>query len=324
MNRTYNLVSSVKGGCGKTTFSVWLTYYLSDMRIKAGGMTLLLDMDLLGTSMQYLLTGAEKEQDCLNDIFKVSRDKSRNLEKRMTLSDGVTMNVIFSSMDSTEKTKFKSGKGSSYSPVVKHSVFKKGFSEILNKNKNINGEEVQHFVFDMPPNSDGFSDVAMECVFGRKDSVVKKKDRTNLFIMVGSEMGQTVATIEELKDIFCSRGDKIPNRIFIVFNCNTKGKMEDQNYDIRKEKIIGALKDMGLAEKEKNNIYFLVMYESEAYAQKIGIDGEGLISDKIVISEVLPQLPIRKIAQMKEEKAPFKDIKADEEKELLLNLILGE
>lgn len=275
---TYNLVHSVKGGCGKTTFSIWLSYYLNEPQAES----LLIDMDLLGTSMQVLIYGNDEvssETAYTNDIFQSVKNNSRRFSRKIDWGTDKHLHIIFSSMDYREKDRFKAGKQSGYTPVVKHSMFRLGLRELIKHHKTIDGKVVSHFIFDMPPNSDGFSDAAMECIFNPKHSDLKDADRKNLFMMIGVDWGQTVATIGELKTLFLHEDENEPDRIFIVINRNLGDQFDADNYVRRKKEIEEAINDWQLSEETKNKIVFLQMRHSDYYT-KLGIDGIGLRNAK--------------------------------------------
>lgn len=267
---TYNLINSVKGGCGKTTFSIYLARYLRK--------SLLIDMDLLGTSMQVLVYGndnSSRNTAYTNDVFQKIENNRKKFVDKIDLNNGECINVIFSTMDNTEKDKFKGGKHSGYTPVVKHSMFRQGLKELLKHHKTLDGERIEHFVFDMPPNSDGFSDAAMECIFNPRYSYLAENDRKNLFMMIGADWGQTIAAIYELKTLLLREDGNEPDRIFVVINCNLGNYFEVSDYNSRKHEIEKALNTWHLKEELKNKIIFLKMKHNEYYT-KLGIAGKGL------------------------------------------------
>lgn len=267
---TYNLINSVKGGCGKTTFSIWLAYWLDK--------SLLIDMDLLGTSMQVLIYGRADESHetaYTNDVFQGGKSNKKKFVKKVRLENNKCMNIIFSSMDYKEKDRFKAGKHSGYTPVVKHSMFRLGLRELLRNHKTLDGERVEHFIFDMPPNSDGFSDAAMECIFNLKHSALKLTDRKNLFMMIGADWGQTIATINALKTLLLHGDDSEPNRIFLIINHSLGDGFSDKDYEDRKDKIETELKASGLKEATKKKIVFLKMVHNKHYAE-LGIAKRAL------------------------------------------------
>ncbi|MCI8614826.1 MAG: ParA family protein [Lachnospiraceae bacterium] len=323
---TYNLVNSVKGGCGKTTFSIWMAYYLEA--------ALLIDMDLLGTSMQIIFHG--NTDTCqgafTNDVFKGVKNSKKRFVEKVELEDGGHINVIFSSMDYLEKEKFKSGRYSGYTPAVKHNIFRLGLRELIKYNKSIDGELVEHFIFDMPPNSDGFSDAAMECIFNPKYSDLEEKDRKNLFIVIGTDWGQTFATINELKALLVHSDEKEPDRIFLVLNHNLGSNFGNEGYTARKNKIQVVLNGLGLSEKIRKKIFFLKMEHNEYYTD-LGIGGEeagkGLKNAEAdEINNAFPKAVVSAIAEYGKD---FEDVLMvdteggkEDGKEKLLNLILGQ
>lgn len=316
---TYNLINSVKGGCGKTTFSIWLAHYLDN--------SLLIDMDLLGTSMQVIFNG--NMEGCktafTNDIFQGKYHKEKEFVEKIELKTKKSIHAIFSSMDSREKRKFKSGKYSGYSPVVKHSMVRLGLKELLGANSRLGENEVEHFIFDMPPSSDGFADAAEECIFNSNYSDLKKKDRRNLFMLIGTDWGQTIATIQELEDLLLRRGDQAPDRIFLVLNNNNIGSaFGDDHYKTRKDKIQDALKNWKIEEEIRKKIFFLKMAHNKHYAALgIGAEkgGKGLKSASVEEINNAFRGGIVASAKCGEE---FEDIIIEGEQDKLRNLILGD
>ncbi len=270
ISRTYNLINSVKGGCGKTTLSMWLAYSLEN--------SLLIDMDLLGTSMQALIYGDDqKSHDTAytNDVIHGVENSTKSFVEKVDLQDGKCINLIFASMDYKEKDRFKAGKHSGYTPVVKHSMFRMGLKNLLKHHKTIYGNDVKHFIFDMPPNSDGYSDAAMECIFNKKYSDLEKRDRKNLFMVIGADWGQTLATISSLKTLVLDGDDIEPDKIFLVINHNLGDEFKEADFIQRKERIETTLNTWPLNEKIKKKIFFLKMTHNRHYTE-LGIAAGGL------------------------------------------------
>lgn len=340
---TYNLVNSVKGGCGKTTFSIWMAYYLNRLseedyrnaptetkeKYEMGVDTaILFDMDMLGTSMRVTFGEKAGTSDIAvtNDIFHGAKNSKRQFVDKIILTSGTCINIIFASMDYREREKFKSGRHAGYTPVIKHGMFRSGLRELIKDNKTIDGKDVKHFIFDMPPNSDGFSDAVMECVFDRKYSVLGTDDRKNLFMLIGSDWGQTIATIAELKMLLTHSDGILPNRVFLVLNHNTHGNFGDDCYRIRKAAIERELRKLKLCEEELMRFFFLKMYHSEKYTE-LGIGKEhgglGLIDASMGdITKAFPTTVITAFAQFGH---AFENVLDDDSgKKKLRNLILGE
>ncbi len=284
---TYNLVNSVKGGCGKTTFSVMLTYYLGEFgeeekekkeEEKQKEQVLLIDADLLGTSMQVLFygnaDGSGEKGLYTNDVVDGVKERSENFIRKVALENGRVLNIIFSSMKAEDRDKFRSGRYAGYAPVVKHSIFRTGMRELISHSKRTEDGEVKHFIFDMPPNSDGFADTMMECVFTKKHSDVGTEDKRNLFIMVGPDWGHTEATIPELRNVLARNDELMPDRMFIVFNnASAATEIGSEGYKARKDKIEDELNKVNQSQTLLDRIFFLQMSASSEYA-RVGIEGD--------------------------------------------------
>lgn len=328
---TYNLVNSIKGGCGKTTFSIWLSYYLlKEGKKKENGAekTLLMDMDLLGTAMSSVFYGSTelKKGPYINDAFRDSNEIGKTYVREIELDTGECFYAVFASMRTEDRDRFRVGVQSNYSPVVKYSIFRTGLISLLKNNQSLKKHKFQHYVFDMPPNSDGFSDAAMECVFNKKYSIAKTNDKKNLFIMVGMDIGHMEATKSELKNILTKRDEMLPNRIFIVFNNNLNNNLKDNVLDNiyadRKEEFEKTISSIGIQQKEMENIYFLRMVTWPLYTER-GINGIGLANqDREVeantsIKDSIPAKVIESYARFGEEFTEAKE-------ETLLNLMINE
>lgn len=301
--KTYNLINSVKGGCGKTTFSIWLAYYLSKKNHRNQiGKSGILDMDLLGTSMLAVFWGSntkdvvEKElgdAEFINNVFHNNQYTSTYLNT-VSLKNKIKLNVVFASIDSGDKKKFKVGGHSNYSPVIKYSTFRAGLKMLLTKNEAIN--ELEFIIMDMPPNSDGFSEAAMECIFNKHYQVTEDDDKRNLFFMVGPDYGHTVATINDLEEIINKRDERFPDKIIIIFNDNLCSKVSEDVMRRRMEEFKLRINKMGLTEEEKDKIIFMIMNPNEKYAQS-SFEGNGLCN--LTASEIedsFPECPVYKYA----------------------------
>ncbi len=170
-SRTFNFINSIKGGCGKTTFSIFLARYLDTVNREASdasGKSLLLDMDLQGTAMQYLFEGVNPDEEddkvekhkYLNEAVRIGGE-IRDYVVRNRITDDLVLDVVFADSKYSEKEKFRVSSKTGYSPTTQYNVFKGGLQRFLQKLKET---EYKHLIFDMPPNSDGFSGAAFECV----------------------------------------------------------------------------------------------------------------------------------------------------------------
>ncbi len=337
--RTFNFINSIKGGCGKTTFSLLLSDYLSSINIikgkpekrqKNSEKCLILDMDLQGTAMQYLFKGnlqESKDIKYLNDAIRECKSPNEYITKNI-LTDGTVIDTIFSNPTITEKEKYRVSAQGSYSPVVKHNVFRDGLKEFLKK---FEGLSQRHFIFDMPPNSDGFSDAAMECLLNEHHTIAKREDRINLFYVLGLDNSQVKPTIDEIKNLLERRDIKEITNIYIIFNENIPLNVEILNNSSDMKKIEITLKkicDIKMFEmcreldclgKEKDKIHFGVVGKKEVYANWC-FTGEGLCSWDSP-KDLFSVIPISLFAEYQDKE--FEKVKDKEDNDKFRNSLFG-
>lgn len=330
IGRTFNFVNSIKGGCGKTTFSVFLANYLYICKIKASEDTfnessgqkdgkdvqheddmqkasnsstehdecIIFDMDFQGTSMESLFWGSF-EGTAGKPSFKNSYGhKYLNAAIREDgkiddyivhnpLTDEIILDVIFADSNVKAKERLRISPKMGYSPVVQYNIFKGGLLKFLNKFKDMG---YRHFIFDMPPNSDGFSGAAMECVMNNhvdgaknfldRNGIRQKKDIVNLFYVTGIDPGQVKETVKEVMEQLVNRDHMHFDNIFIVMNDNIPMEGDIQGVIKRNSQVINSyfismLKTAGLTQKEYERVYLLYMEKNPRYSTYC-IEGNGL------------------------------------------------
>jgi cellulose biosynthesis protein BcsQ len=291
--RTFNFINSIKGGCGKTTFSIYLEKYMQTSGLKKGE-CVLIDMDLQGTAMECLFDGiegaaeaGERKKGYINDAVREHKECCDCIRKN-SISEGLDMYVIYANPDVNEKKKYRVSSQCGYTPAVHHSAFRGGLSAFL---KSFETEkEYRHLIFDMPPNWDGFSDVAMDCVLNKKYSVATKEDVVNLFFVLGMDSGHLEGTVNAVEDLLQKKDNLRFDNIFIVFNDNIVRKQEkdDEILLLKRNRFIERL--AGLTEEEKEHIFFLSMGENPSYAS-FCIRGEGLLNAKKKFNNIDALLP---------------------------------
>lgn len=231
----YNIVDSVKGGSGKTTFAITLSIilnrYLNESSINKETSSCLIDMDIQGTALLYLLYGKtfldipEKEKDFkfLNDrVIAVGEDEETAkkfiypfcFEK----SSENYFDVIFCDPRTESKKKFRSMSNQNYSPEVLYSTFRMGLANMLSGMKRQNPYNYSQIIFDMPPNADGYSDAVYDIMLKKDYSVLGKEDACNLFLLHTLDMGQRQATLDYFSELASLENFHKFNKIFFVFN----------------------------------------------------------------------------------------------------------
>lgn len=322
VGRTFNFVNSIKGGCGKTTFSIFLSRYLYtvDQRIleiqskkkmaqqsdeeKAQDdrgkqnisenvvthdKCLILDMDFQGTAMESLFYGATEDTISIKSLKETNKRKYLNQAIREggeindyivhnTLNDEVVLDVIFADSAIKEKERFRIIPEMGYSPVVQYNVFRGGLLRFL---KSFKDSEYQHFIFDMPPNSDGFSSAVMECVMDNNlqktgnllntNKIREKDDVVNLFFICTLEPGQIKETIKEVVEQLKNRNKIYFDNLFIVLNDNIVRKKDadteiDKNIKAMVSYLYLEISKVKLVQKEYERVYILRMVPYENYS----------------------------------------------------------
>ncbi|MBD5442467.1 MAG: hypothetical protein HDR34_03530 [Treponema sp.] len=177
----HHIVYSIKGGCGKTAFSLCLT--VSELnallnKIFDGeynnyeAVNYFLDLDFLGTSLMHCLSNADKTQlVTMQDLMfrnKKVEDMKKNCEKIL----GNKFFIIPAEVHEIEKSIFHVKR--KHTPLLKYDEFR---YEIENLQKTIEltecccnekGEKTKvliNLIYDLPPNSDGYTEAFFEEVF---------------------------------------------------------------------------------------------------------------------------------------------------------------
>lgn len=238
--KVYNIVDSVKGGSGKTTFALMLSLLLDNELTKSREnnetSVCLIDMDIQGSALMYLLYGksfldGEKDKDkteriaYLNDrVIAVGEESQakRNYINPFCFdgneTSGPWTDVIFCDPRTDSKKKFRSMSNQNYSPEVLYSTYRMGLGNMLANLKKTKPYLHKHVVFDMPPNADGYSDAVYDVMLKKEYSVMRRGDKCNLFLLSTLDMGQLSATLDYFFEVTSSENFQKINKIFFVFN----------------------------------------------------------------------------------------------------------
>lgn len=227
-NVVYNIIDSVKGGCGKTTFSITLSSILNESGSDAETSSCLIDMDIQGSALLYLLYGktfleVQKNVKFLNDrVIAIGEDGETAGEfiYPFCFKDALKndFDVIFCDPRTESKKKFRSMSNQNYSPEVLYSTFRMGLANMLSSLKRQKPYNYSQIVFDMPPNADGYSDAVYDIMLKKDYSVLKRGDFCNLFLLHTLDMGQRQATLDYFSELASSENFHKFNKIFFVFN----------------------------------------------------------------------------------------------------------
>lgn len=284
----YNIVDSVKGGCGKTTFAIMLSLMLDNyLRGDSNNdetVSCLIDMDIQGSALMYLLFGKtylDSEQNrktfrFLNDrVLAVEDTVMKYVQKFHFTKEKKTLpkprfDVICCDPRSESKKKFRSMSSQNYSPEVLYSTFRMGLANMLSNIKKQMPYQHKQIIFDMPPNADGYSDAVYDVMLKKDYSVIEKDDDCNLFLMQTLDQGQCQATLDYFKELSASENFENLNKIFFVFNDwlgFTNGGKEDM---MQFSGAVSYARDYissncGWAEELQEKIYFIGLEFNQAY-----------------------------------------------------------
>ncbi len=267
----YNVVNSVKGGCGKTTFSVYLAWKAANAATKKN--TLLIDMDFQGTAMEFLFHGASATpKKYLNDAI-VTRDLIfldyiHEITTEKSDEENNKFSVIFSDPKVETKSKYRVSYQNNYTPVINYHFFRYGLQNVLDKAADCNYENI---ILDMPPNSDGFANSAIDYIFSKSGKEKLVNAERNMFLVTTTDAGHIDATIKELAHILKNEEHMLFDKLFIVINHHMPGddfeESSKNTIDYIVNNVFEGEKPCLLAQKDYKNIYFLnVPYMSTWHA----------------------------------------------------------
>lgn len=292
----YNIVDSVKGGCGKTTFSIELSLmldnYYAESRNNDETSSLLIDMDIQGSALMYLLLGnSYLEKDNRENTFKFLNDRVITVGNQIsdeyihqfqfkTEREAPRFDVIYCDPRSKAKRKFRSVSNQNYSPEVLYSTHKMGLASMLLELKSQAPYLHKNIVFDMPPNSDGYSDAVYDVLLKNDDFILDKNDVCNLFLMTTTDKGHIQTTMDYFLEIVSSEYFQKLNKIILVHNdwLNfTRGATENGIWeDTAAYERNYLVKECSLAAEQQEKIIFVGLnFDSDYYRKCTQMDGIG-------------------------------------------------
>ena len=284
---TYHMVDSIKGGTGKTTFSIMLAQYL--YKKMNTDTVCLFDMDFIGTGMWNLfytdrigghinnLDAFKKDTIFINQAIRHFKNNEKKYIKDITVG-GSPFHIAFGSPEQKEKDKYICAASQNYTMALRYGSLKTGITQIL-KNTSIEEQlkSVNHVVLDMAPCNDNYSQVIKQVFFDRDSDLDGK---LNYYLLLGMDRSHVVSAANYLKNMFDKKEDKLPDEIFVVFNdVHNYQQFADEDelisdsgstqlFDMRMEKFIELLKfDGHISESCKRKIHFLVLNEFENYSK---------------------------------------------------------
>lgn len=289
--QTYNFINSVKGGVGKTALSVLLAHYMEQKKVASGkklprfdGDIMLLDFDLQGTAMKKLFYGTQQEPEKYVYLDEIIMDRKEIFGKLYENELGETshiINAIFSNDSMEAKLLYRAGAKNNYSSAVTYDFFRRGVWRVLEE---LGDQSYGHFIFDMPPNFDGFASASIEEICKKKQEHLQMA--INMFFVTGMDEGQIMVTLEEVKNMMTHEEHFIFDNLFIVFNDLIRVEGANDAQEVINDKILFCRKSLfrGITETDRNHIFFMYMPFNNGYA-RFNREGHGLRNLKISIED---------------------------------------
>lgn len=324
----YIIVDSVKGGCGKSSVALRTAIQLA--RENKKNRVLVIDMDIMGSSLECFVTGklsfvendnqdttatstsssikigeedisdkaiwltkeesesdksGSKEKCYFTDLFYKRYDTSKIrpiekafkiCEKDMPETENINIYIAFSSPEQKIKNYFRFQKSTNFQMNVNIRYYE----EILGKyiedinTKYFDNEFLTHIIFDMPPNSDPYSDCIFSILLNKLAQNKSKKsgkdvdDSVELMLVSSCDMSHINANIEWVVDLYRKNGwtKAFPSILHFVVNqlypaSRTGVLLNSSNIDENiknsiMEKIQGLLSQSEFIDykNEKNNL----------------------------------------------------------------------
>lgn len=300
---SYNIIDSVKGGSGKTSLSLMLAMIAQNTLNSKGGdstvQTLVLDMDMQGSALAGMLFGNTKpgengraEQFLDQRILSYYSKSSKGFISypEFNFSDGkesgapvnsIKIGVAMASPKMEDRLVFRASSRHNYSSQITYTAFTAGLREVLTELNTFCAAPPQYLFFDMPPNSNGYSDAVLELLLQKESTARKwKESACNYFALTTLDRSHINSTLEWFKS-FVNENRCFPDHFFFTFN-NVPGSLAEMD---PKNNLIAEAMHMIRTQllailRDGNNdcldrIYFLGINYQAHYLQTC-CEGDGL------------------------------------------------
>lgn len=251
----HHIVYSTKGGCGKTAFSLCLT--VSELnallnKIFDGeynnyeAVNYFLDLDFLGTSLMHCLDDGYKLQLVTMQDLMFRNKKIEDMRETCKKILGNNFFIIPAEVRENEKSIFHVKRR--HTPLLKYDEFR---YEIENLQKTIKltecccnekGEKTKdklliNLIYDLPPNSDGYTEAFFEEVF----NLPKDNNKIILYLVYNNDP-MLRCNLDWLNTFLC--GSDFKNCLIVLVNnskfLNISNFKDDKTSD--EDSLIGAIK----------------------------------------------------------------------------------
>lgn len=313
---SYNIIDSVKGGSGKTSLSLMLAMIAQNtLNQKVGNstvQTLVLDMDMQGSALAGMLFGdagpgeSGRAKQFLDQRILSYYSKSSegfisypkfelvNVGESRTPANTIEIGVAMASPKMEDRLVFRANSRLNYSSQITYTAFTAGLREVLTELNTVCAAPPKYLFFDMPPNSNGYSDAVLELLL-QKESKARKwgESACNYFALTTLDRSHINSTLEWFAS-FVNEGRSFPDRFFFTFNniptlvaeMDTKCGLIEEAMRLIREQLLLILRDERMDCLE--HIYFLgIDYQADYLRTCCEGDGLGVTGKMPLRLEIL-------------------------------------
>lgn len=211
---------------------------------------MLLDMDMQGSALANLLygtatsTNSSRAELYLNDkLLTYYRDNSKEYvsypqfafasagENGETRKDLLQVAVALASPKTTDRVKFRAISRLNYSSQITYSAFRSGLEKLLDELDTSKPDQTEYVFFDMPPNSNGYSDAVLEILLNKK-SDLQGKYPCNYFELMSLDRGHIESSLEWFASFVKDDQNVFPDHFYFVFSnvpeCIASMRLDDE------------------------------------------------------------------------------------------------
>lgn len=283
--KSCNIIDSVKGGSGKTSLALILTAISNyefqkpdavdknsntkeeELRTRKAP-AILMDMDMQGSALKYLLFGKETPGSgglaphYLNErILDYYRTDSSSMEYISTpilcfSADNVNftpvkLSAALASPVTEDRNKFRAQSRTNYTSAITYQNFRMGFRETVERLDKVIPGGASDVFFDMPPNSNGFSDAVLEFFLGKEAYGRKHRCTCNYFELMTLDRGHIGASLDWFKSFVKEEQYVFPDHFFFVID-NVPPSISSMDINEKGEGNAILLMDNSIKELKKN------------------------------------------------------------------------
>lgn len=281
---THHIVYSTKGGCGKTAFSLYLALHnrglendlINGLKNTDDSVTYLIDLDLLGSSLEYSLKMNKEDngallqpdkrvnptfQQLINNQRHISEVRDWRLEgsgSSIGLHEILKSGVYIIPVDASEKAKAMFHVKRGITPLLRYEELEKQLDSIQQsiilkynfENRASKGErstdegdrKVKHInlVYDLPPNADSYTDATFNEIYRRVNRPSNNKTENVILYLVSNSAPMLSCNIDWLNSFVCTH-EEHKSSVILVNNDNVNSFHDFQTAQIVIEECIKNL-----------------------------------------------------------------------------------